>query len=105
MSSVITATDETFNHLVQSNNGTVLVDFWAPWCQPCLRVSPMLDALAEERAATLTVIKVNVDEEPSLANRFGIQSIPTIVRMDHGQETRRVIGAYPKAQFLSQIGL
>jgi len=102
---VITATDTSFDSLISSASQPIVVDFWAPWCQPCLRVSPVLEALAEERPDGLTVAKVNVDDEPALAGRFGIQSIPTLIRFDGGKETRRVIGAYPKAQIISQLGL
>ncbi len=102
---VITATDTSFDTLISSASKPIVVDFWAPWCQPCLRVSPVLEALAEERPNALTVAKVNVDEEPALAGRFGIQSIPTLIRFDGGKETRRVIGAYPKPQIISQLGL
>ncbi len=99
------ATDTTFDAVIQAATRPVIVDFWAAWCQPCLRVSPILDALAEERADALTVAKVNVDEEPELARRFGIQSIPTLIRFDGGKETHRVIGVYPKSHLLAQLGL
>jgi len=102
---VITATTNTFDTLVQQATQPLVVDFWAPWCQPCLRVSPLLDSLAEERADTVTVAKVNVDEEQALAHRFGIQSIPTIIRFDGGQETQRVIGVYSKPQLMARLGI
>ncbi len=102
---VLTATEETFDHMISTANKPIVVDFWAPWCQPCLRVSPVLDALAGERPEALSVAKVNVDEEPALARRFNVQGIPTIIRFDGGQETHRVVGALPKATMLAQLDL
>lgn len=102
---VLTATEQTFDAMTQGASKPVIVDFWAPWCQPCLRVSPVLDALAQDRPESLQVAKVNVDEEPGLARRFNVQGIPTILRFDGGKETRRVVGALPKATMLSQLGL
>lgn len=102
---VVTVTNTTFDSMIQSASRPVIVDFWAAWCQPCLRVSPLLSALAQEQPDTLTVAKVNVDEEPELARRFGIQSIPTIIRFDGGKETQRVVGAWPKDQLMTRLGL
>ena len=102
---VVSATTSTFESLIRQATNPVLVDFWAAWCQPCLRVSPLLQSLAEEHSDTLTVLKINVDEEPALACQYGIQSIPTIIRFDGGQETRRVIGALPKSVLVSRLGL
>ncbi|AUW92541.1 MAG: thioredoxin [Sulfobacillus thermosulfidooxidans] len=102
---VITATEQSFDALTANATKPLVVDFWAPWCQPCLRVSPVLDALAEERPDAVQVAKVNVDENPGLARRFNVQGIPTILRFDGGKETRRVVGALPKATLLAQLGL
>lgn len=73
----------------------VIVDLWAPWCGPCRMVAPVLDRLARERAGRVKVVKVNVDEEPSLATRFGAQSIPLLVLMRDGAEVGRQVGAVP----------
>lgn len=102
---VLTATDTTFETMIHKATHPVIVDFWAAWCQPCLRVSPLLEALAQERTDALTVAKVNVDEEPELARRFGIQSIPTLIRFDEGKETHRVVGVYPKTHLMARLGL
>ena len=71
----------------------VLIDFWAPWCGPCRIVAPALERLSEELAGRLKVAKLNTDDEPALGQRFGVQSIPTLVLMDGGRERDRVIGA------------
>ncbi|AEJ60457.1 thioredoxin [Spirochaeta thermophila DSM 6578] len=81
----------------------VLVDFWAEWCMPCRMVSPILDELAEEYAGKLKVVKVNVDEEPDLASRFGIVSIPTILLFKNGQVAAQQIGAAPRQVFEQMI--
>jgi thioredoxin 2 len=81
----------------------VLVDFWAPWCGPCRTVEPVLSQLAGERAGALEVVKVNVDENPSLAASFGAMSIPLLVMMRDGNEVDRVVGAVPKAQIEQRL--
>lgn len=89
--------DETLN-----TEKTVLVDFWAPWCGPCRMLSPIVDQVAEENP-DLVVGKVNVDEEPELAQRFGVMSIPTLVVLKNGEEVSRSLGAKPKAQVLELV--
>jgi thioredoxin 2 len=81
----------------------VLVDFWAPWCGPCRMVEPVLSALAAERAGSLKVVKVNVDENPALASRYQAMSIPLLVIMREGREVDRVVGAVPKSQIEQRL--
>lgn len=104
-SSVTSVTTATFDAAILATPHPVVVDFWAAWCQPCLRVSPVLEALAAARTDTLTVLKVNVDEESTLARRFNVQSIPTLIRFDAGLETHRTVGALPQAQLVAGLGL
>ena len=94
-------TKENFEEVLQSGK-VVLLDFYATWCGPCRMVSPVIDAIAEERE-DLLVGKVNVDEERELASAFGVMSIPTIVTLKEGKEHRRATGARPKAAILSML--
>lgn len=95
--SVITITKENFNEEVINSAKPVLLDFWASWCGPCRMVSPIVDEIADERA-DVKVGKVNVDEQPELASKFGVMSIPTLVVMKDGKITSQTVGARPKNQ-------
>jgi thioredoxin 2 len=76
----------------------VLVDFWAPWCVPCRMVSPVVEQMGREFAGRLKVVKLNIDEAPAIAVRYGVQGIPLLVVISHGEEVDRVVGAVPPAQ-------
>ncbi len=94
-----------FQSVVGQSSVPVVVDFWAAWCVPCRMVSPVLEEIAAARNGSLLVAKVNVDENAALAEQFGVRSIPTLVRFDQGQETRRVVGALPRTQLTQRLGL
>jgi len=81
----------------------VVTDFWAPWCGPCRMISPVLEALAQQHAGHLKVVKVNVDENPALAQRFGAMSIPLLVVFRDGQEVDRIVGALPRRQLEQRL--
>ena len=100
--SVQTITNENFDELVLGSDKPVLVDFWAPWCGPCRMVSPIVDEIAEERDDIL-VGKVNTDEQPELAAKFDIMSIPTLLVFKGGQLANKSIGARPKDAILALL--
>ncbi len=99
---VVDATDATFD-AEANTTATVLVDLWAPWCGPCRFVSPILQELARDWSGRLKVIKVNVDENPRLQQRFGASSIPTMIVMKDGREIDRIVGAAPKPALEARI--
>lgn len=96
MATPITVTEKNFDELVTQSTLPVVVDFWAVWCGPCRAVAPVLDEIAKEYDGKLVVAKVNVDEEPGLAAKFRITSIPTMKIFNKGQEVKNLVGAQPK---------
>lgn len=83
-------TSDTFDEATRT--GTSVVDFWAPWCGPCRTLAPVLEDL-QEAMPEVSVVKVNVDDSPELAQRFGVMSIPTVIKLTDGQEAKRIVGA------------
>ena len=100
--SVLHITKETFEQEVLNSDKPVLLDFWATWCGPCRMIGPVLDEIAEERE-DIKVCKVNVDEEPELAAKYQIVSIPTLFVMKNGEIVNKSLGAKPKAQILDLL--
>ena len=98
-------TEQTFEQEVLKSDKPVIVDFWAEWCGPCHAVAPVLDRIAEERNGQLKVVKVNIDEEQGLAQRFGVASIPTMILFENGAPTAQAIGAQPKSALERSLGL
>jgi thioredoxin 1 len=98
-------TTSQFDTEVLASETPVIVDFWAEWCGPCRAVSPILEQIAEEHAPELRVVKVNVDEEPELQQRYGILSIPTILLFKGGEPTAAAVGAQPKRMLERSLGL
>ena len=98
----IVLTKDNFDQEVLRTEGTVLVDFWASWCGPCMALAPTIDEIASEQTV-VKVGKVNVDEQPELAGRFGIMSIPTLMVMKDGRVVNQALGARPKSQILALL--
>ncbi|HXV33893.1 MAG TPA: thioredoxin, partial [Gaiellaceae bacterium] len=98
-------TTSQFDTEVLGSETPVIVDFWAEWCGPCRAVSPILEQIAEERGDSLRVVKVNIDEEPELQQRYGILSIPTILLFEGGEPKAAAVGAQPKRMLERSLGL
>ena len=98
----ININNNNFLSEVMSSEKKVLLDFWAPWCGPCRMVVPMVEEIAKERP-DIKVGKINVDENPELATRFGIMSIPTLVVMENGRIVNQAMGARPKKAILAML--
>lgn len=99
----ITVTDATFDQLIRTSRVPVLIDFWAPWCGPCKMIAPTVEALAREFAGRALVGKLNVDENPQVAGRFGIMSIPTLLIFKNGRVVDQIVGAYPAPELRRQL--
>jgi len=101
---VTTLTDASFDEVLRASGEPVLVDFWAEWCGPCRAVGPVLDEIATERAGSLLVAKLNVDDNPVATQRFEVQSIPTMILFRDGEPTEvRIVGAKSKSQLLAAL--
>jgi thioredoxin 1 len=98
-------TESTFEQEVLQSDKPVIVDFWAEWCGPCHAVAPVLDKIVEERGDELKLVKVNIDEEPAVASRYGIASIPTMILFKEGEPAAAAIGAQPKGSLEKSLGL
>jgi thioredoxin 1 len=100
---VLHLTATSFDATVATTEGPLLVDFWAPWCGPCRAIAPTLEQIADELAGQATIAKVNVDEEPALAARLDIRSIPTLVFFRDGAVAGTLVGAVPKAEVVERL--
>ena len=100
-----TVTAETWDTEVLRSDKPVIVDFWAEWCGPCHAVAPVLDRIVEERSGEVKLVKVNIDEQQDLAQRYGIASIPTMILFRDGEPAAAAIGAQPKGSLERSLGL
>jgi thioredoxin len=101
--STLHLTEATFDEEVDKHQNVLMVDFWAEWCAPCRAIAPTLEELARESVGKVSLAKVNVDEQPGLAARYGIRSIPTILFIKGGKVVETVVGAVPKAQLKKKL--
>lgn len=100
---VLELSDSTFQQEVLQSSVPVLVDFWATWCGPCLRVAPIVEDLAKENAGKLKIGKLDVDENPGTSSEYGVMSIPTLIVFKGGKEVDRITGALPKSAIQSVL--
>ena len=103
MSHASAVTTAEFEKEVLQSEVPVLVDFWAPWCPPCRAIGPTLDAIAEEYQGKAKIVKVDVDDEPEVASRYGVSSIPALLLFKGGEQVGQMIGAQPKTNIVNLI--
>jgi thioredoxin 1 len=101
---IVTLTTSTFDEVIASSETPVVVDFWAEWCGPCKMIAPILADIATEQAGKVTIAKLNVDENPDLAMKYNVMSIPTLLVFHNGEVAKRLVGAKGKAQLLQELG-
>lgn len=105
MNNVITLTEANFDEQVLRSDVPVIVDYWAPWCGPCRLLGPVIERIADERGASIRVGKVNVDDEPALAERAGVRGIPYVVLYRDGEPVAEAVGAQPQQELEEALGL
>ena len=98
-----TLSTSTFDEAVKAADSVFIVDFWAEWCGPCKMISPILEELATEQAGKIAVAKLNVDENPDVAMRYNVMSIPTLLVFKDGELAKRLVGAKPKSALLQEL--
>jgi len=101
--STVDVTDQTFGNEVLGSDKPVLVDFWATWCGPCKMVAPVLEEIASEHGAKLSVAKMDIDANPSTARDYQVMSIPTMILFSGGKPVKQIVGAKPKAALLADL--
>ena len=103
MSELVNLNKESFSKVISSENKTVLIDFWAPWCGPCKALTPILEDIASEKSDQVGVYKVNVDENTDLAQEHGVQSIPTLLLYKNGSLSETIVGLKSKEELIQLI--
>jgi thioredoxin 1 len=100
---ILTLTDATFDESVGASETPILVDFWAEWCGPCKMIAPVLEDIAKEHEGKIQIAKLNVDDNPNIARRFEVMSIPTLLVISNGEVKKRLVGAKGKPQLLEEL--
>ena len=100
---ILTLTDATFDESVGAAETPLLVDFWAEWCGPCKMITPVLEDIASEHTGRIQIVKLNVDDNPNVARRYDVMSIPTLLIFVDGEVKKRLVGAKGKAQLLEEL--
>ena len=100
---IVTGTDANFAAEVENFDGVAMIDFWATWCGPCLAIAPAVEELAAEYAGKMKVVKLNVDENPNVAAKYGIRGIPTLLFFKGGKVAKQVVGAVPKKRLKKAV--
>ena len=103
MGNIVEVNDVNFNAEVLEHSGKVLVDFWAPWCGPCRMQAPILEKLSQDPAIKTKIVKVNTDNNPETAQRYGISSIPTLILFENGKEIDRMVGVQPETALKNKL--
>ncbi|MDJ0950784.1 MAG: thioredoxin TrxA [Alphaproteobacteria bacterium] len=98
-----TVSEDTFEDDVLKSSGPVLVDFWAEWCGPCKQIAPSLEDLAQEMGEKITVAKLNIDENPTIPQKYGVRGIPTLILFKDGQPAATKVGALPKSKLYEWV--
>ncbi|MBO4235912.1 MAG: thioredoxin [Firmicutes bacterium] len=101
----LTITKDNFDAEVLNSDTPVVIDFWASWCGPCKMMAPVIDELSTEFDGKIKIGKIDIDNEPELAQKYGVMSIPTFIKFSGGNEEARTIGAIPKSILVEQLGL
>jgi thioredoxin 1 len=100
---ILTLSDATFDESIGAADGVLVVDFWAEWCGPCKMIAPVLEEIAQEHGPRVQVAKLNVDDNPDVARRYEVMSIPTLLIFRDGEVRKRLVGAKGKAQLLEEL--